>query len=74
MQALKEGALNRLMVDGQGMPLSPQKAATAIKTALNGNAAETYGALFSKDEIAKLNRYRDPTGNHRQGHDCAQSV
>ena len=60
MQALREGAMNRLLNDTNTFqPLSPQKTATNINNALNGPQAEIYRSLFSPDELQKLGQYKD---------------
>jgi hypothetical protein len=62
MRAVKEGALRRLMVDGNGNLLSPGKTATAIRNALNGPQGPVYRALLSPEELGKLSRYADTNG------------
>jgi len=60
LQALKDQALRRLVVDGNGNPLSPQKAATALGNALDGDAERgVYAKLFSSDELARLQRFKE---------------
>lgn len=55
-QAVREGALQRILQEGKDL-LSPQKAATAFKKALDGPQGEVYRSLFTKEELATLSRY-----------------
>lgn len=58
MQAVKEGALQRILVNRKtGDMLSPQKAATAFKEALEGPQGEIYRTLFTAEEKALMSRY-----------------
>ena len=60
LQAMKEGALERLLNDPKTFdPLSPRKAATQIGQALKGRQADTYRAMFSAEELARLRRHHD---------------
>ena len=60
LQALKDQALRRLVVDANGNPLGPQKAATALGNALDGDAEKgVYAKLFSSDELARLRRFKE---------------
>jgi hypothetical protein len=58
MQAIREGMLQRLLVDKRsGQSLSPVKASRAIREALEGPQAEIYAALFPPAELHRLARY-----------------
>jgi hypothetical protein len=58
LAAVKEGAIQRLFHDPNTYEkLSPQKSASRLKEALNGPAADTYSALFTPEELARLRRY-----------------
>ena len=60
MQAVKEGALQRLLNDPKTFePLSPQKVATNVNQAISGPQGEVYRALFSPQELQKLSKYKD---------------
>lgn len=59
-EVMKEQALRRLVVDPDGNALSPQKAVTALDKALDGDRERPlYDKLFSKDELARLQRFRE---------------
>ena len=67
MQAVREGALNRLFYNQQGVHYSPHVTHQNITNALNGPQAEVYRALFTAEQRAHLERFSHLSGNIAEG-------
>jgi hypothetical protein len=59
MQAIKEGALQRIFYNDNNVLRTPKQTATAIRDALEGNGKDTYRGLFVPEELNALRRHQE---------------
>jgi len=61
MKAMKEGVLNNLWFNPDGVSLTPQASVTALTKATGARRGSAYESLLSQDDLNALSRHRDLT-------------